>query len=91
MHCRLPPSLSYMAHQTHSDCAGCCLYTVVAGYLPFDEPTLPALFRKISTADYPEPPWFSSGLCEVLKRMLSPKITNRCGVAAWHPALKSVI
>ena len=85
MHCRRHPSCGNVADQT----AGCCLYTVVAGYLPFDEPTLPALFRKSSTADYPEPPWFSSGLCEVLKRMLSPKLKNRCEVAASTVGLRA--
>jgi len=46
------------------------LYVVLAGCLPFDEPTLPGLFKQIITANYQVPPWFSPQVCALLERML---------------------
>jgi serine/threonine protein kinase len=38
---------------------GVILYVLLAGYLPFDENTMAALFQKIKNADYEFPEWFS--------------------------------
>ncbi|KAK9814362.1 hypothetical protein WJX72_004541 [[Myrmecia] bisecta] len=59
---------------------GVCLYVVMAGSLPFDEPNLPSLFRKISRADYSTPIWFSPGLCQVLQGMLQPDPEKRATI-----------
>ena len=37
---------------------GVILFVFLAGYLPFDEPTMSALFRKVSNADFTYPTWF---------------------------------
>jgi len=36
------------------------LYVLLAGYLPFDENTMVALFQKIKSADFEYPNWFSA-------------------------------
>lgn len=36
---------------------GVILYVLLAGFLPFDEPTMTALFRKIQAADFAYPSW----------------------------------
>jgi serine/threonine protein kinase len=38
---------------------GVILYVLLAGYLPFDENTMAALFQKIKNADYEFPDWFT--------------------------------
>jgi serine/threonine protein kinase len=50
--------------------AGVVLYVITAGCLPFDEPSLPALFEHITKADYVTPPWFSEELCALLRKIL---------------------
>lgn len=39
---------------------GVILYVLLAGYLPFDENTMVALFQKIKNADFEYPAWFST-------------------------------
>ncbi|KAG5226044.1 CBL-interacting protein [Salix suchowensis] len=39
---------------------GVILFVLMAGYLPFEEPNLMALYKKIFKADFTCPPWFSS-------------------------------
>jgi hypothetical protein len=39
--------------------AGVILYVLLAGFLPFDEPHMSALFRKIQKAEFTYPSWFS--------------------------------
>merc|ERR1719247_2309902 len=51
---------------------GVILFVFLAGYLPFDEPTMSALFRKIQAADFEYPSWFSSEIKEVLNQILIP-------------------
>ena len=38
---------------------GVILYVLLAGFLPFDEPSMSALFRKIIKAEFAYPSWFS--------------------------------
>ena len=35
------------------------LYVLLAGFLPFDEQTIVALFAKIQSADFTYPSWFT--------------------------------
>ena len=45
---------------------GVILYVLLAGFLPFDEPSMSALFRKIIKAEFSYPSWFSPGVKEPL-------------------------
>ena len=49
---------------------GVVLFAVLAGYLPFDEPTIPALFKKIQDADFAYPAWFSPEVRSLLSKIL---------------------
>lgn len=46
------------------------LYVLLAGFLPFDEPTMPQLFEKIQTASFQFPSWFSEGVRDMLGKIL---------------------
>uniref|UniRef100_A0A5B7A2D0 non-specific serine/threonine protein kinase n=1 Tax=Davidia involucrata TaxID=16924 RepID=A0A5B7A2D0_DAVIN len=56
---------------------GVILFVLMAGYLPFDEPNLMALYRKIHKADFSCPSWFSSGAKKLIKRILDPNPLSR--------------
>ena len=56
---------------------GVVLYAMLAGCLPFDEDALPALFAKISAADYAVPPWLSDDAAALLDAMLRPDPEQR--------------
>lgn len=52
---------------------GVILYVLLAGYLPFDEPIMSALFRKIQKADFKYPKWFTPQVRSLLDKVL---VTN---------------
>ncbi|KAJ7568179.1 hypothetical protein O6H91_01G021600 [Diphasiastrum complanatum] len=56
---------------------GVILFVLMAGYLPFDEPNLMMLYKKIYRADFTCPSWFSSGARNLLLRILDPNPTTR--------------
>jgi serine/threonine protein kinase len=49
---------------------GVILYVLLAGFLPFDETTIVALFAKIQAADFTYPSWFSPEVRTLLDRIL---------------------
>jgi serine/threonine protein kinase len=49
---------------------GVILYVLLAGFLPFEENTMIALFLKIKNADFTYPSWFSSELRKLLDKIL---------------------
>ena len=49
---------------------GVVLYVLLAGFLPFDESTIVALFSKIQAADFTYPKWFSMDIRAVIDTML---------------------
>ncbi|GMP71772.1 hypothetical protein CsSME_00030054 [Camellia sinensis var. sinensis] len=53
----------------------------MAGYLPFEEPNLMALYKKIFKADFTCPPWFSSSAKKLIKRILDPNPLTRITIA----------
>jgi serine/threonine protein kinase len=48
---------------------GVILYVLLAGFLPFDESTIVALFAKIQNADFSYPSWFSSEVTSCMYMM----------------------
>lgn len=49
---------------------GVILYVLTAGYLPFNDPNLMAMYRKIYKGEYRCPKWMSSELKRFLSRLL---------------------
>ena len=66
---------------------GVVLFVMVAGYLPFDEPSLSTLFRRIQSANYTCPPFFSDELKDLISKILVPEPTARISLAdiKQHP------
>lgn len=56
---------------------GVILYVLLAGFLPFDEPTMSALFRKIQKAEFSYPSWFTPRVKALLNRILIPDPETR--------------
>ncbi|KAB5514621.1 hypothetical protein DKX38_028531 [Salix brachista] len=67
---------------------GVILFVLMAGYLPFEEPNLMALYKKVIVsaasfciifkADFTCPPWFSSSAKKLIKRILDPNPSTVC-------------
>ena len=49
---------------------GVILYVLLAGYLPFEEATMVLLFKKIQTADFSYPAWFTQDILILLGKVL---------------------
>lgn len=60
---------------------GVILYVLLAGFLPFDEPHMSALFRKIQKAEFNYPSWFSAPIRDLIDRILVADPTKRVTVA----------
>ncbi|CAL9213370.1 unnamed protein product [Arabidopsis halleri] len=60
---------------------GVILFVLMAGYLPFDEPNLMTLYKRICKAEFSCPPWFSQGAKRVIKRILEPNPITRISIA----------
>ncbi|XP_076885365.1 CBL-interacting protein kinase 23-like [Bidens hawaiensis] len=56
---------------------GVILFVLMAGYLPFEDSNLTALYKKIFKADFSCPPWFSSSAKKLIKRILDPNPLTR--------------
>jgi len=60
---------------------GVILYVLLAGFLPFDESTIVALFSKIQAADFTYPSWFSADIRSVLDLMIVADPKKRVSLA----------
>ncbi|MBA0725485.1 hypothetical protein Golax_022072 [Gossypium laxum] len=60
---------------------GVILYVLLAGYLPFNDSNLIAMYRKISTANYKIPNWFSTEVTKLLSRIFNPNPKARIPIA----------
>ncbi|GFY88817.1 CBL-interacting protein kinase 23 [Actinidia rufa] len=60
---------------------GVILFVLMAGYLPFEESNLMALYKKIFKADFTCPSWFSSSAKKLIKRILDPNPMTRITIA----------
>ncbi|ESQ52517.1 hypothetical protein EUTSA_v10016695mg [Eutrema salsugineum] len=59
---------------------GVVLFLLNAGYLPFRDPNIMGLYRKIHKAQYRMPDWTSSDLRQLLRRLLEPDPEKRITV-----------
>ncbi|KAI4368077.1 hypothetical protein MLD38_016680 [Melastoma candidum] len=56
---------------------GVILFVLMAGYLPFEDSNLMALYKKIFKAEYTCPSWFSASAKKLIKRILDPNPSTR--------------
>lgn len=56
---------------------GVICYSLLAGYLPFDENSNSALFEKIMRASYKFPKWFSDGAKDLISKILVVDVSKR--------------
>ncbi|XP_072995547.1 CBL-interacting protein kinase 32 [Typha latifolia] len=59
---------------------GVILFVLLAGYLPFEDSNLMALYKKISDAEFTCPCWISFNAMRLLTRILDPDPTMRITV-----------
>lgn len=60
---------------------GVILFVLLAGYLPFQDDNLMAMYRKIYRGDFKCPPWFSSDARRLVTKLLDPNPSNRITIA----------
>ncbi|KAF7013953.1 unnamed protein product [Triticum aestivum] len=56
---------------------GVILFVMLAGYLPFEDDNVSALYKKISGAQFTCPSWFSDGAKRLIPRILDPNPSTR--------------
>ncbi|KAF9587716.1 hypothetical protein IFM89_004693 [Coptis chinensis] len=56
---------------------GVVLFVLLAGYLPFQDPNLMELYKKISRGDFKCPNWFPTEVRKILSRILDPNPSTR--------------
>ncbi|KAL0359122.1 UNVERIFIED_CONTAM: CBL-interacting protein kinase [Sesamum angustifolium] len=59
---------------------GVILFVLLTGYLPFHDPNLIEMYRKISRAEYKCPPWLSPQVRRLLSRILDPNPQTRISI-----------
>ncbi|XP_030954844.1 CBL-interacting serine/threonine-protein kinase 6-like [Quercus lobata] len=60
---------------------GVILYVLLAGFLPFQEDNIVAMYRKIYRGDFKCPPWFSSEARRLITKLLDPNPMTRITIA----------
>lgn len=60
---------------------GIVLFVLLAGYLPFHDPNLIEMYRKISKAELKCPNWFPPEVCKLLGMMLDPNPDTRIPIS----------
>ncbi|KAJ3693875.1 hypothetical protein LUZ60_009355 [Juncus effusus] len=56
---------------------GVILYVLLAGYLPFHDPNLMDMYKKISKGDFKCAPWFTTDMRKLLAKLLDPCSATR--------------
>ncbi|MBA0626415.1 hypothetical protein Godav_004083, partial [Gossypium davidsonii] len=51
---------------------GVILYVLLAGFLPFQDDNLVAMYKKIYRGDFKCPPWFSPEARRLISKLLDP-------------------
>ncbi|CAG9333438.1 unnamed protein product [Blepharisma stoltei] len=69
---------------------GVVLYTLLSGFLPFDDSNLASLFAKIRNGNFVIPYHFSEPAKDLIQRMLNPDPIARITInqIKWHPWLQ---
>lgn len=57
--------------------AGCVLYTLLVGKLPFDDPYIPSLFKKIKNGEYSIPEFVDPMAADLIRGLLTVDVTRR--------------
>lgn len=60
---------------------GVILFVLLAGFLPFQEDNIMAMYRKIHRGDFQCPPWFSYDSRRLIAKLLDPNPSSRITVA----------
>ncbi|MFQ6619165.1 hypothetical protein Gotur_001129 [Gossypium turneri] len=60
---------------------GVILYVLLAGFLPFQDDNLIAMYRKIYRGDFKCPPWFSSEARRLITKLLDPNPKTRITIS----------
>ncbi|KAK7305510.1 hypothetical protein VNO77_43416 [Canavalia gladiata] len=60
---------------------GIVLFVLLAGYLPFHDPNLIEMYRKINKAELKCPNWFPPEVCMLLGKMLDPNPDTRISIS----------
>ncbi|PKA49223.1 CBL-interacting protein kinase 6 [Apostasia shenzhenica] len=60
---------------------GVILFVLLAGYLPFQDDNIIAMYKKIHRGDFRCPPWFSSDARRLVTKLLDPNPNTRITVA----------
>ena len=71
---------------------GVILFVLLAGYLPFDEPTMSLLFKRIAKADFEYPTWVVGDAKDLIEKLLQadPKKRISLDEALKHAWLKGM-
>ncbi|KAK7265105.1 hypothetical protein RJT34_32721 [Clitoria ternatea] len=60
---------------------GVILYVLLAGFLPFQDDNLVAMYKKIYRGDFKCPPWFSTEARRLIGKLLDPNPNTRIGIS----------
>ncbi|KAE9615107.1 putative protein kinase CAMK-CAMKL-CHK1 family [Lupinus albus] len=68
---------------------GVVLFVLMAGYLPFNDPNVIELYRKIGKAEFICPDWFPREVRRLLRKMLDPNPDTRISItkikeSSWY-------
>ncbi|KVH88847.1 CBL-interacting serine/threonine-protein kinase 6-like [Cynara cardunculus var. scolymus] len=60
---------------------GVILYVLLAGFLPFQDENIVAMYRKIYRGDFKCPPWLSSDARKLITKLLDPNPSSRITIS----------
>lgn len=60
---------------------GVILYVLLAGFLPFQDDNIVAMYRKIYRGDFKCPPWLSSDARKLITKLLDPNPSSRITIS----------